>query len=61
MPQRDRIGTHQDLLYYEPEDLLADCDVQRIGSRPQFVSKAREALRQVQVSRFVHRGHLQRL
>jgi len=49
MPQCDGISAHQDLLHYEMENLLADCDVQRFGSRPQLAPKTREALGQLQV------------
>jgi hypothetical protein len=61
MTERDRVGTYQDLLHDQPQNLLAHCDFQRVGSYSQFGSKASEALRQLEVFRFVHRRHLQGL
>jgi hypothetical protein len=61
MAERDRVGTYQDFLHDQPQNLLAHGDIQRVGAYSQFGSKAPEALRQLEVFRFVHRRHLQGL
>jgi len=61
MAERNRVGADQDFLHDQPEDLLAYGDIQRIGAYPQFASKASKAFRQLEVSRFIDRSHLQRL
>jgi hypothetical protein len=61
MAQRDRIGAYQDLLYDQPQNLLAHGNIQRFGSYPQLASKAPETFRQLEVFRFIDRRHLQRL
>jgi len=61
MAECDRVGTYQDFLHDQPQNLLTHCDIQRVGSYSQLGAKASEALRQLEVFRFVHRRHLQRL
>ena len=61
MAERDRVGTYQDFLHDQPQNLLAHGDIQRIGSYSQLASKTPEALRQLEVSRFIDGCHLQRL
>jgi hypothetical protein len=47
MTQRDRIVTNKHFLHQQTQDLLAHCDVQRIGSHSQFTAKTRQVLCQL--------------
>ena len=48
MAEHNRVGAYQDFLHDQPEDLLADDDIHRVGAFAQFASKASEAFRQLE-------------
>ena len=61
MAERDRVGAYQNFLHDQSQNLLAHCDIQRVGASSQLGSKVPEAFRQLKVPRLVDRRHLQRL
>jgi len=47
MAQRNCVASHQDFLYQQSQNLLSHCDIQRLGSDPQFAAKHRQTLSQL--------------
>jgi hypothetical protein len=59
MTEDDRILANEDFSHNEPQYLLSQFDIQRLGSYAQLAPKTRQTFRKLEIFRLVHRRHLQ--